>query len=839
MNWRTAAIATVAVWLLATSLAGQAADDSDVRFVEGLRQRRLYDLAVTCCRTKLANPEIDSQTQSTLTLEWIKTLAAQAAVTPGPSRASLWAAADQVATDFVNNHPQHPRRILVEVQRALSVLAHGRVIRQEIEAEIQPATMRNQSLERLRTANSLLGQVEREIEKKLPEQRGRNVADDELNSDQLMALRNNVRYQQAVCNLNRAQLFPVEDRLNRVDALNQVLTSLDEVLRESDVDQPIWWNAKLAQAATKRLLGNLADAQMILADLPVDETDESNRQEVLEQKIQVAIDIGDKNLGRPLLAEAQQLTARQPSLELAIVKLMTAQARLASDPTERNRWLELAEKQTIHVAEKHGAYWGRLADLALIGPTANQPSNNHSAPATSEGEMGILVRRADQSARNGNFDDALRGYDRALQLARENDLPDQYFQIGIRAAKIEEQQQRHESAAGRFLKLADDYPQSRLAPATHLRGSWNLAQSINQHPDRSQALADQFLNRLKNHVSTWPNHDSTDQANMWLAAQLQTRRQWREASKAYLDVNPGPFLETATRQAAICFEQHLLEQQRQGNPTESEARPFVATLQKKLAPFDAAGRWTAGPQQLAISIARIGLCFDSEDADPILDHLKQAAAGESEELRQRAATWMVVGIACSDRTRSGNDLETWYPRVSADAEQARLCARSLERAVEVRAANRDAINSLRLRLANNCLANPDFTSDEIFWTAARAGALSQLGRFSEAIDSLKKLATQQPDSAAAQLELARTLTKVKSEEAQSEALSRWRRIAARSKPKTERWFEAKYHVALLLERSGNAAEALKLLEYLKAVPPGWENSSWKSQFQALLVKCQN
>ena len=68
----------------------------------------------------------------------------------------------------------------------------------------------------------------------------------------------------------------------------------------------------------------------------------------------------------------------------------------------------------------------------------------------------------------------------------------------------------------------------------------------------------------------------------------------------------------------------------------------------------------------------------------------------------------------------------------------------------------------------------------------------------------------------------------------SRALRQWRRIAAMARPRTELWFEAKLQVAQLLVSGGQPGEARKLLEFIRAVPPGWNNSPLAGQFEQLL-----
>ena len=136
-----------------TEIFGQAENDI-TRFAQGLRARRLFDIAESYCRDGLANRELDPTTQTSLTLELIRTQSARAAISSGSKRKQSWAEAKQTAEDFLSANPNHPRKLLVQVQSALTYLAHGRLLRQEIEAEIAPTSVRDQALPEIPAADA-------------------------------------------------------------------------------------------------------------------------------------------------------------------------------------------------------------------------------------------------------------------------------------------------------------------------------------------------------------------------------------------------------------------------------------------------------------------------------------------------------------------------------------------------------------------------------------------------------------------------------------------------------------------------------------------------------------
>ncbi len=123
-------------------------------------------------------------------------------------------------------------------------------------------------------------------------------------------------------------------------------------------------------------------------------------------------------------------------------------------------------------------------------------------------------------------------------------------------------------------------------------------------------------------------------------------------------------------------------------------------------------------------------------------------------------------------------------------------------------------------------------SESQWWRTRKAIVLRQLGENKQAFELLSELATENPKSLTIRLESARALSELV--ESPERALDAWRRLAAQVKPGSEAWFESKYEIARLLAVTGQPSDALKLLKYIQAIPPGWNQSAIKQKFETLL-----
>src|SRR5437764_14929792 len=88
-------------------------DTGDTRFLEGLRERRLFELAEAYCADRLSRVAQDNPAQAELTSELIRTLSLHAINAAPHERAELWNKARAAAAGFLRRTPPHPRAIVV------------------------------------------------------------------------------------------------------------------------------------------------------------------------------------------------------------------------------------------------------------------------------------------------------------------------------------------------------------------------------------------------------------------------------------------------------------------------------------------------------------------------------------------------------------------------------------------------------------------------------------------------------------------------------------------------------------------------------------------------------
>lgn len=845
--------------LFTAPLLAQTATDAELKLIGGLRERRLFRLAELRCNELLSQPALTPTQTTNLTIEKIKTQTAAAILAATEQRESGWQAALATATQFQTDFPNHPRALLIEVQVALTHLSRGQLLRQELAAEMVPESARETALAELRLAGSQFDEIERTITRRLPDHRGRTLTDDELTIDELAALKNNVRFQSAIAGMNRAQLYAANDRLNRLDALSQVLNRLTEVQRETSLGQPLWWDVQIEQVACLRLLGRADEAatllKRLLATVAEDETAPAS---LIEQQLRLALDTANEEAALSGLRAAESIQPNSPQLDLARLAV-ALDFSIRKTGVEKSEWLNRAALLARTMEAEHGPYWGRRAKLVLIAgasPGENSIANaENSLPDTSgnssgkpntasSAELDLLIGLAEQAERNERFEDAAKAYDRAADLANKLNAQPQSFTFSVRASQCLEKLGQSELAADRLMALAEKNPGYQFAAAAHLRGLWNLAQVVAKDSNNNPAQQSRFIEQLQSHLKRWPSAESTAQVHVWLGGQLQIQQQWESAFENYVAVPGEHALAGDSMQRAVYCAGRWLESEPSGQ------QPTIAnhvTQQLRLATERADEKLLTSPALIALT--EWSILHATLEPSVMLPALSVAVNSDAAlpDAAQRGHGWLLALLALEPGRKT--EAEQLLKKIVSEKDSALLRLVDAERGLVALAKNypqriTPVVKQWRLTVIEAAIALLDARasktspSESLAWQYRRAEALADLQRDQEALGILQTLEKQFPTDAGIQLQLARSLSRIHATENYEAPLTKWRQLANQLKPHTEHWYEAKYEVALLLKKSGQPDDARKVLEYLQAIPPGWENSNRRDAFESLLRSVQ-
>jgi len=746
------------------------------------------------------------------------------------------------------------------VQRGLSHLTRAKIIRQEIAAEISDDSAKEQALDEIRAARSLFDGLGHDIDTTIRELRGRSSkTQHDLTVEQLLSLKNNIKLELASANLIRSQLYQPEDRLNRVTALGEVKQQLGEVQRVTSQGKPLWWKTQLGRLECLRLLGDSGAAKLLVDSLSTKTTPRATILPLLEQKIHLAIDMGNEAFSKQVFQDYAGLGTSNPQVDLALVELASDLSARASSDELKKQWLDYASGFARQIESDHGGYWGRRADLILIraaGGTASIPavpsppknlvdadrSKDNPASASST-ELDQLVRLGENAFRKNNLDDAIKAYQQAVTTSRTLGDSNRALEFGMIIGQILEKQSRPALAADQLIQSALADVGAANASSAHLRGCWNLAATLQgkTEPELSEGLT-RYRTELSRHLKTWPNQPSVDHARIFLADRNQRDRQPKAAFENYLGVNPdSSHFQVAIKGLGNSARQLLAQTKRAKQSTASVSSDLIEALNKKRSQIEPDGsQWLHFEVLISeLEFLHAGGASDQTIGDKIAQRLQPVATGTSapQSLGNRARAIQAAAI-CTNQIEAARIL---VEQILGDDSALQLCERCLE-AIDINriTTNNAQTNLLRLEVINILLANQkEGSSGSSSLLLKKSSVLGSLDRHADAVLVLEKLKTAFPKNAGIQMQLAQSLTQQYQDSEPEKALNHWRRLLPKLKSHTKNWYEAKYNVASLLHRSGESAQAVKLLKLLRGVGPGWNNSELKSEFESLLNSAQS
>ena len=786
------------------------ATEHDERLLNGLRDRRLFHLAELYCKQQLQGSQIDASRRALLVGELIRTYAQQALHAPSDQRDAIWQRARQTASDFFNDHPQHPRAILIQMQDVLTVLARAEFDRQE--AELTGAAERLESARgELREATRLLQSLEKQISELIPTRHRQAAENDELTAGELVSLQNHVRVQLARVYRNQALTYP-EASQDRVASLLQSSQTLEQAATQVEPSDPLALEVRLDQVATWRLLGELERAKLLLQDIMAGVIPAPVLLRGRAEQLRLAIAAEDQQAMERLLAEPR--TTEETSLaELDLARLeallrITRQAAAAQDLARAEQLQKQALAHTQVLEQEHGPYWGHRGEMLLLRALPE---------GLSDSNLLVLAKAADHHYLRGQWDEARATYEAAARLALEQNQPERAFELRYKAALVEREHGTALAFIERLRNLATTAESNPQAAAVHLQAVGAAAEQVRS--DAGQLPLYRAI--LEEHIATWPEAASADQARLWLAKLLQFQQERAAAARVAQAVSAeSPLLVDAIQAAESAWRAHLNSALAQGESVTPGLTEAIAFFDGVV--FESQRRWpenwTDAQRSAALAAARLRLVFSrgaEGNAEALLRTALVHSASAPDDWLHAARAALVVALV--RQAGRGSDARAVLAELDAAPSAVWLNLLSELEEAESAPAGTDAA-SLRLEIVERLEQQRGTLSaaEQESLERAKAAALATAGRTAEAAELYRELIAAQPTALELHQAYAQMLTgSARAEDLQS-ALPIWRLIAQRTRPRTDAWFDAKYSVALVQVKLGDRASAAQLLRYLEA-----------------------
>ena len=758
----------------------------------------------------------------------LKNLTAKAVFSPADGRAKIWQRIKTIADDFSSSF-KGSRGFLVRTQASLATIAQAELIRQEIDARLAQPDARQTAISLLRSVRDELDDTIRDIDKTIPRAPSKETPAD-LTAPQLQALKANLQFQFAVCNIQRSQLYDAADKANRKDALGQALKQIANANRTTEKGKPLWWDAKLASSKCLRLLGRTEEAEATLKTLPLNLLPADLKPRFRIERLQVAVASGNQKAAGTLVSQALERAQRTPPEDIALVEATAWLAR-TSAPEQAVKWKALSASLVQSTKSSHGRYWGRRAELVLVESIQqNSASNPSSRSVSPDADLLVLTQAAETAVADKRYQNAVDGFAQAILLAKRQSDYESVLRLSIQQGKVFETLGQPANAAKAMIDAAIVKPNLANASNAHIRGCWNLSQTISG-PD-AKLQADRLKRSLEDHLQTWPSGPNSETALLWLGEQHGRSRNYRTAIDTFLRIPatserfPKAFIKAANaasnllsslekkQQPLNLMTERLLGQLRQSTAKNPALKPISELLRadidiryrSRLPDQDTLIETQQDPVIDANGLAELRLAVQivSEIKDPTAFANKLSEAKGKPQTQQRLYDYLNAMLTRDDSSNSPDTLAKANLMVAQQA------------VTDAQASKQNGLATV--------------------WKLRIADLQQRLNQHESAVQTLTELVNEFPRKADLQIRLAEAMTKAYGKSDPEKPINQWRRLASKLRPETDNWFLAKYNVAKLLRSSGKREDALKLLKYMKANPPGWDKSKLKPEFDSLFEK---
>ncbi len=265
--------------------------------------------------------------------------------------------------------------------------------------------------------------------------------------------------------------------------------------------------------------------------------------------------------------------------------------------------------------------------------------------------------------------------------------------------------------------------------------------------------------------------------------------------------------------------------------------------------------WSLAQQTAAVTMARLWLQFANRGHAEVSQVLKAALAGSpSADATWKTTARSLIVVALARQTGRGAEAGAMLAKLAdGSPEDLLIMLWNLDRIGRAAPAkSRVELAKLSLQATNLLLTKQLSDAKMTQVQRIRAEAFVAAGQRTNALALYESLAKTHSTNGPIQVGYGQLLLDGDDDkESQERALVQWRKIDRASRPRSDRWWKAKYSIALAQynlsryykTRNAEQATLLKnraeqLLQYLKAMPPGWENSALKAKFEQLLKSCE-
>lgn len=715
---------------------------------------------------------------------------------------------------FIRGNAENPNIALIEAQKGFTTLNFGELLRMEIEAGVLRESSTKVAFQILRSADRVLEEVDKKLAEQIPDQ-PKKPKDPTLSQRQLISLQNQVRYQRIKSKINRGLLYGQSDPDNRVAVLSTCKAELRKLLPLIDNVDDAWWSARLDYLMCYRITSDFRNAYILFGSFPVKEAPPEIRLAFKAEMVRLALDSNQMKKAEDLIATGRVIEGKQlADFDFAILEFFLKKKELANDQ-EKREVQETLVKIVKAIERRHGTYWGRRANMALLS----------SAKMFGASGSTTRIRLAQDHYRKKEYALSIAEFEKAAAAARQELNRRLELELRFQAVTIHKSLKQYAEVVRKSRTIASEFKDTNRAAVVHLVGIVSAAEWIrtSQESDRAN-LMEQYLSMLDYHMDQWPDHVSIGKVGNFRG---EYRMAQSEFVNAALDLQKS-VLAIIHDQGALdldAFEKSagllgkVFGEIRRSSTDSRQIREFVNEFQGTDF-FEKVEEKTSSLESTLNCWARYALDIESASQEKIFARLVK----ETEPVGDTLSNLLRLGIA----TSKVDSIPEWQQKIQkVSAQQLVVLLSGLER-------DWNRGRSPQQKSIARIVGQLPLTAEakKTHWKLL-ANCFVLLNQRDEALSILNAANSRQPQLLEPRLMQARTLSQADNKDWVEQGLTAWRDVLNGIKPKSNEWFEAKYEIARSHQKLGAPEKALKMLQLTKAIPPGWSESTKARELDAL------
>lgn len=840
--------ALAVLFVLASVTSVVQADDSEylARYFRELRDRRLFSLAEGYCLERLAEEDLAEDDRTTFVLELSRTFAQHAKFSVGEEQTALWKQAEVVIDDLLKQQPEHPKRLLLSVQRAFISASRGEHLRWQAELFPEDDVQLDLAVQSLRESTRTLAALQRTLSQQVS---GKVERDRGISQFELRRLEQNTRYRLCTVLLDQAKLLPARNP-DRIGGLIDAETFLRQ-LAGGVISEAMTLNSRLLYAECFRLQGETRKARSSITKLEAEKLPPAFDERVAAESARLFLD-EDKPLeaNRAMMEfydRHKVLSGESYYLKTQILAKLWERSLAANEADLADEWWKQLQAHTDECEKLIGGYWGQRCKYQL----------DFVVEARKFGpELARTIRAAKSAFAADKTDRAIEKYGEAAQAAMTLGRTKFATELAFTRASILLQAERFEESGREFRHIFDRFPTSEEAPRSHLLAAYCLGKRYDV--DQTTEHREAYTSALEEHRELFPNESTAGEAAWMLARLEERRRQTTKALTYYLavpaDHRRGPDSQVSS---ARCYEHilnRLVELDRSTVQWRADAMTRLGAIAARMP--KSPSNVSDSQAEFLVRLARIHLGDEKPDYAEV-DGLLTRVVGTYERVRvardfagtdlddrwmqlmQSANPLLVVSLAGQGRQREAQNLvqtlavsstkEVFDVLDGLELASKNSPAATQRKIGEVRL---QAVRSLQTRASKLALA------EQLRLQRCHADALLATDQPKAAVRVYESLLGESPKDRKLMRQVAELLATIDTKDAWKKSRDLWRKLETFEKSGSRTWLEIRWEVARASFEAGDVDSARKAVKLTMVLYSDLGGADLKAKYEKLRTRIE-